>query len=105
MITKCGTKALVSNTIVTSKIEMKKLEFNVSKCKKIHIGKENVNCCDLKVHNQVMEVSEAEKYLGEIVMKKMMNMDNIKNKEAIGMAAIAQIMSLLREVSLGAHYF
>ena len=83
VVSKCGTEALISNSIVTTKVEMKKLEFNVTKCKKIHIGRDCLKCCDLLVHEEKMEISDAEKYLGDIVMKEMNNIKNIKNKEAV----------------------
>ena len=52
------------NTYINSKIELKKLEFNVKKSKKIHLGKENIICPDFQVHGKKMKESELEKYLG-----------------------------------------
>ena len=38
---KCGQKSLEMNAFLNTKIEMKKLEMNRDKCKKMHFGKTN----------------------------------------------------------------
>ena len=102
----------VDNTIISTKIEAKKLNFNSSKCHKLHIGEKtkmcqaNLKICpDLKVNGDTMEDIENDKYLGDIISasgKLDKNFEARKNK-AIGL--VSQIMSLLQEISLGKHYF
>ena len=42
-----------TNAFMNTFIELKKLEFGVKKCNKMHIGKETLCCDDMKVHNEV----------------------------------------------------
>ena len=84
---------------------MKKLWFNETKCKKIHIGKESIACPELKVHESVMKKSEAESYLGDLLAADCTNKINIHRKKCKAMGIVVQIMRILKEVSLGEHYF
>jgi hypothetical protein len=38
-VTKCGLQSVILNAVINAKINMKRMEFNQSKCKKIHICK------------------------------------------------------------------
>ena len=40
----CGIQAIVTNALVCSKIEMKKLEFGSDKCHAVHVGKSQNKC-------------------------------------------------------------
>ena len=51
---------------------MKKLNLSKDKCHRLHIGKQSrkdTNCSELKVHEEKMETSSQEKYLGDIIHK------------------------------------
>ena len=63
----CSQKSVELNAKINAFIELKKLSFSQSKCSKIHIGKENAVCPQLKVHEQTMKDSHQEKYLGDLV--------------------------------------
>ena len=47
VISKCGNDSAISNSMINSFIECKKLKLNVKKCSKIHIGKIGHSCPDL----------------------------------------------------------
>ena len=56
-VSKCGLDSIILNPYINTKIEIKKLvstEKKKSKCKRVHIGKHNSNCPNLKVHNSDM---------------------------------------------------
>ena len=64
---KFSQESIIANVKVNSFIESKNLKLNVTKNQKMHIGKVNKNCPDLKVHENKMETSSEEKYLGDIL--------------------------------------
>ena len=84
---------------------MKKLELSKTKCKKMHFGKENFCCPQLKVHGDPMQSSNSEKYLGSLVTTDLNNKKSIQSKANMGLGIISQIMFLLSDISLGSHYF
>ena len=96
---------------------MKKLQFGTSKCKKIHIGKrcENYKCHQIyvdkwdEVHDLskddtktqdvllgkvLMEESNEEKYLGDLISKDGKNINNIKSRVNKGKMVIKRIMEV-----------
>ena len=73
--------------------------------KQIHIGSEHFLCPELLAHNEKMLMSDTEKYLGDLLSSDCSNQANLSAKAAKGMGLVAQIMSILSEVSLGVHYF
>ena len=66
-LTKCSTDSIKMNALVQSKIECKKLELSESKCFKMHLGKDNINCPNLKVNNKDIKTTSSERYLGDII--------------------------------------
>ena len=101
----CGQPSLKMNTFINAKIELKKLEFNDTKCKTIHVGNENEFCPDLQVHGLKIGKSEEEKYLSDIITCNNSIKTNIESRFSKGIGLIAQIMSLLDEVTFGERYF
>jgi hypothetical protein len=99
------------NSFINTQIEMKKLEFHTpdkngkSKCHKMHIGKENLFCPDLKVHGTKMGQVNEDTYLGDIVSNNGSNLKNIRNRVGKGLGIISQIISILETVSFGMYYF
>ena len=53
------------NSVVNSFMELKKLTLSDEKCSKIHIGKRNMACHKLKVHDKIMKDSNKKRYLGD----------------------------------------
>ena len=108
IITKCGQETVGMNIYITTKIELKKLRFHTpkddsgkSKCQKMHVGKKNVKCPNLKVHgHNVPEVSEIT-YLGDIISADGKNTKNVKNRINKGMGLLNQIFNIIKTVSFG----
>ena len=105
----CGIKSVAVNTFINSKMEMRKLVFSDTKCKKVHAGKCNPFCPDLEAHKNVIEGATQEKYLGDIIGDTIMgdgcNSKNIKNRRSKGMGIITEVMTILNNVSLGYFLF
>ena len=102
-ISECGHKTAMVNAYINHKTSSKKLQFGVKKCKKLHVGHSQVDymCQDLKVENwnevelkndvtgefemkdiqvgdHLMEETEEEKYLGDVISTDGRNIKNIK---------------------------
>ena len=90
---------------------MKNLRFGVksgkAKFHQIHIGYSDNQCPTFKAHlvdiknKKVTEVT----YVGDIVSNDGKFAKNIKEKVSKATGVTSQIMSMLREVSIGYHYF
>ena len=63
----CGPQSIITNAIIISKIECKKLTLGPSKCFNMHIGSSKSDCQDLRVHAKIMNTSESETYLGDVI--------------------------------------
>ena len=74
-------------------------------CKTIQVGNENELCPDLQVHGLKIGKSEEEKYLSDIITCNNSIKTNIESRFSKGIGLIAQIMSLLDEVTFGERYF
>ena len=107
----CGNKSIALNTFINTHIELKKLRFHTpsstgkSKCHKLHIGKANKLCPDLRVHGHPMKVVESEKYLGDFISSSGANTETIESRVSAGNGIIAKIKSILENMCLGKHYF
>ena len=105
-IAQCCVKSIKANTFINTNIEMMKLTMNSKKCKKIHIGKSNCMCPDLKVHGDRIEETDKEKYLGDQISGDCNNNTvNISMRKGKGIGIVSQIMLLLDEMCLGQYYF
>ena len=107
----CSIQSVAVNVFINTQIEMKKLEFHTrdsngkSKCHKMHIGKENFLCPDLKVHGTRMGQVQEDVYLGDIISHDGSNSKNIKSRVGKGLGKISDIVNILETVSFGSHYF
>ena len=110
-IQECGKKSIEMNTFINTHIEMKKLSFHTpnttgrSKCHKLHVGKHNPVCPELRVHGTPMECVESDVYLGDVISASGSNTQNIKARISRGNGILAQIRKYLETVSFGAHFF
>ena len=104
-VTNCGPNSVKMNDYVQSKAETKKLELSETKCFKMHVGTDEYLCPQLEVHERIMKASEKEKYLGDVVTSDTKIDLNIKMRHDKGIGIINQIMSILKEVCFGFHYF
>ena len=105
-ITECGHKTAMMNSYINFKTNSKKLQFGVSKCKKLHVGSTRFDykCCELKVDKWsekiikkrnrydwkiedipedqfIMELVSEEKYLGDVTSSDGKNLKNVKIKQ------------------------
>jgi hypothetical protein len=107
----CGNKSIALNTFINTHIEMKKLKFHTpnttgkSKCHKLHVGKSNTLCPELRVHGSPMECVQSDTYLGDVISANGSNKENIKQRISKGNGILAKIKNILETVSFGAHYF
>ena len=104
-ISECGPDSIIDNASIVAKIESKKLELNTDKCHKIHVGKPDKLCPPLKTHSAAMTEVLHERYLGSILTADGKNKKNIRALVSKLLGVISNIMNILREVSLGEHYF
>ena len=100
-IQKCSPKSLQLNTTVNTFMELEKLTLSKSKCHKIHIGRANKDCPDLKVHGETMKDSKSEKYLGDIIHKSGSSKPNIARRLARGWGKVNEILAIVKEAPLG----
>ena len=117
---KCGFDSVKINAIINGKINAKRLQFNKNKCVKLHISpnmnrkccktqlgdtdQKIVSCVQLEVQDTDMKQSNTEKYIGDVISADGSNDENIKKRRSQGIGAMAQIFSILSEISLGYHY-
>ena len=99
-VTKCS-DALQSNIVTNAFIEMKKLKLGANKCSRIHIGKKNCNCKELKVHTEIMKNSVKEMYLGDYITPVGGTKDTISDRVAKGYGLLNEIKAIIQEIPLG----
>ena len=110
-IARCGNKSIALNTFINTHVEMKRLRFHTpaltgkTKCQKIHVGKPNQTCPELRVHGYPMKNMNSEKYLGDYITSSGTNTDTIHHRVSLGNGALAQIRSILENIPLGKQYF
>ena len=116
-ISECGYKSVMTNSYMQSKTNSKKLQYGISKCKKIHIGKQ---CEDFKCHSlfvdsweerevknehdgrsqiedicigeEIMGEKHEGNYLGDIISKDGRNLKNIKARINKGKGIVHNIL-------------
>ena len=104
-VTECGPETVKVNAIIQSKVDMKNLRLGHSKCFKMHIGK-NTSCCPkLTIEQKPMLTSNREKYLGDILSSDCKINSSIQERYNKGIGISNQIISILKEISFGQHYF
>ena len=127
-ISECGIKSVLMNAFINAKTNMKKLQFGVTKCHKMHIGAKRSYCPELKVDNwdvklvdsietgekfiedefigeYKMDESESEKYLGDYISNRGSNEKNIEERKNKGFGIIKQLMTKLEGTVYGPFYF
>ena len=76
-------------------------KFGKTKCHKMHVGKENLLCPDLKVHGTEMALVKDDTYLGDIISSDGSNFKNVKSRVGKGIGIISQIIKILETLSFG----
>ena len=116
------------NAFLNTKTNLKKLQFGVSKCKKMHVGENPSNCPQLfidkwkltavdnisyNIEDYVdsedgeveMETTSNEKYIGMKISKFGSNKEYVKLRVSEGFGAISEIMNILDGTCFGPYYF
>ena len=129
-ISECGFKTAMVNSFLNCKTSIKKLQFGIKKCKKIHVGKthENFKCQQVfvdswkeeeskAVDNNIIEIKDVfageevveetldEKYLGDIISHDGRNSKNIKARINKGRGIVKKILNILNCIPFGKLYF
>ena len=102
-IAECGTKATLTNAMMNTFTESKKLKFGIKKCNKMHIGKETRVCEEIKVHDSYGKTVLKDKYIGDIISADGTNEANIKERIDKGYGIVNEIVSILEEIPLGSY--
>ena len=103
-VTKCSGDTVKMNAVVNAFIESKKLKLNKNKCHKIHVQKnaKQIEACQkLKVHDDEMEDSRREKYLGDIVDRTGSVKNTIEDRKNKGHGTVSEILAIINEIPLG----
>ena len=101
---KCSVDSTKTNTFMNTFTEMKKLEFGIKKCHKMHVGPETNLCEDIKVHEGIGTKVVTDKYVGDIIANDGSNTEKIKERCDRGFGIINDIMSILEELPLGPYH-
>ena len=124
----CGLESVLLNAFINAKTKTKKLQFGVDKCHKLHVGKECSFCPNLYIDQwkmkeveqveagltsqeeylddeHLMETTEEDKYLGDIIMNNGKNTKNIKARKDKGEGIRKQVITMLEDVCFGPYEF
>ena len=125
-LSECGIESIKTNAFLNAKSSVKKLQFGMNKCHKLHVGKNKSSCPDLyldewKVKSvddtetvtledvqedeHIVEDVSDEKYLGDIISKDGKNSKNIKARVARAKGSVKQIMEILDNICFGPYQF
>ena len=100
-IAECGANATITNAIINSFTESKKLKFGIKKCNKMHIGEDTLVCEDIRVHDSVGKTVLQDKYVGDVLENNGSNKANIKERLDKGYGIVNEILSILSEITVG----
>ena len=100
-IAECGSKSILTNVFMNNFTESKKLQFGKDKCNKMHIGKDCINCVDIRVHDDNGKIVKSDKYVGDIIANDGTNTLKIKERTEKGYGIVNEILSIIDEIPLG----
>ena len=123
-VSECGMDTVDINSYLNTKTNLKKLQFGAKKCYKMHVGCDKNFCPDLTIDkwklvkvdeaqcgvrnledvpdgDHIMEISEEQKYLGDIISSKGCNKSNIMARRSKGLGIVKQISTILEETAFG----
>lgn len=102
ILTECGRDTVTMNAVVNTFAENNQLTLAKQKTHHMHFGKRSTLCpTNLLVHDSVMESSQSEKYLGDIVQTDAKNLKMIKDRASKAQGKIAEIKAIISELPLG----
>ena len=97
----CSEQAIISNSTVNMFMEQNKLKLAAAKCSRIHIGKKQDECHELKVHEDKMKDSDSEKYLGDYISHDGRLDATINNRIQRAHSYLSEIRALLTDMPFG----
>ena len=122
----CGTESVVMNSYLNAKASVKKMQFVMSKCHKLHVEKEKRSCSELfldqwkvkvveetgsitledtQENEHIVEADFDEKYVGDIISEDGRNTKNINALSARANGSINQIMEILENICFGSFHY
>ena len=127
-VSECGLEAVDLNAYLNTKTNLKKLQFGVDKCVRMHVGCDKPFCPDLFIDQwklkkveearydvknlqdvsdttHMMNTSEEQKYLGFQLSSKGGNKQNIAMRRCKGLGIVRQITAILEDIPLGHHKY
>ena len=110
-VASCGMQSIEMNTSINALIELKKLTFHTpdgkkkSKCHVMHIGNQNKECPEMRVHGVAVESVSKAVYLGDILSSDGSNTANIKDRVSKGTGQMNTILNMMKTISFGKRYF
>ena len=93
-----GVNAVMSNAVVNSFKEHKKLTLSKTKCHRLHCGKKNPSCPELKVRDKKIHDSNEEKCLGDYISINAKHARTISKRRARGFGIISDITIILKNI-------
>ena len=116
------------NSFLNTKTNVKKLQYGVKKCQKMHVGCQKSTCPDLYVDKwtlkkadkdlinirnledtedgtHCMNKSDSNKYLGDYISSTRGNKDNIAARRGKGVSVVRQIANMMEDMCLGPYTF
>ena len=69
----CGLDTIGMNSFLNSKSNVKKLQFGISKCHKLHVGKEKKTCPELYLDEWVVNAVDHTEACGSIILEDVQN--------------------------------
>ena len=104
-VQKCSTNTVKLNSLINSFIENKKLKLSTKKCHRIHIqsqkDKRKTECQEIKVHENEMQNSNEQKYLGELICSNGSVRNTIEERRNKGYGIVNEIIAIIDEIPLG----
>ena len=97
-IQKCSDKSLMMNKTINTFIDLEKLSLSKTKCHNIHIGNQQTECPELKVHGKQMSNSKVETYLGDIIENNTKQKANIEKRKSKGYGIVNNILAIVNEI-------
>ena len=100
-IQKCSNKSLQLHSAINTFINLEKLKLSKKKCHNIHIGASYKECPPLKIHGGIMQNSNQEKYLGDILDKRGTCRPNIEKRKSKGYSITSNVLAIVNDIPLG----
>ena len=127
-ISRCGVESIEMNAYLNQKTNIKRLQFGPEKCHQMHVGPKQITCPDLYINtwklekkdqfetgmenlvdveteDHKIELTEDEKYLGDIITVNGKNGKNIEARVTKAQGIIKQLKCIFEEMSFGNFLF